>query len=102
MFNHLLASAIPMAGGLSSLKDTAISNWIGPIYLIVVAGIAIKLLIGQQMRALGIFVIIATIVGVLIFAGTQFFGSQDAILVKSAADVAKQVNTIGYSFPLLK
>ena len=65
----LLANA-----GLGTLQTTLVSNWIGPAFFIVVAGLAIKFIVSRQFRELAGFLGIAAIVALLIFNGAGLFG----------------------------
>ena len=53
--------------GLGALQKTLVSNWIGPAFFIIVAGIAIKFIVSRQFRELAGFLGIAAIVALLIF-----------------------------------
>lgn len=61
--------------GLGSLQQTLVSNWIGPAFLIVVAGCAIKFIISRQFRELAGFLGIAVVVALLVFNADGLFGS---------------------------
>lgn len=66
----LLASA-----GLGEIQRTLVSNWIGPAFFIIVAGIAIKFIVSRQFRELAGFLGIATVVALLIFNAGGLFGT---------------------------
>lgn len=72
--NMLLASATN--AGLGTLQKTLVSNWIGPAFFIIVAGIAIKFIVSRQFRELAGFLGIATIVALLIFNAGGLFGTK--------------------------
>lgn len=66
----LLANA-----GLGTLQTTLVSNWIGPAFFIIVAGVAIKFIISRQFRELAGFLGIAAVVALLIFNAGGLFGT---------------------------
>lgn len=70
--------------GLGTLQSNLVSNWIGPAFLIVVAGLAIKFIISRQFRELAGFLAIAAVVGLLIFNAGGLFGSNG--IFKNIAD----------------
>lgn len=60
--------------GLGKLQQNLVSNWIGPILFIVVAGFSIKFIISRQFRELAGFLAISAVVGLLVFNATGLFG----------------------------
>lgn len=66
----LLANA-----GLGTLQRALVSNWIGPAFFIIVAGVAIKFIISRQFRELAGFLGIAAVVALLIFNAGGLFGT---------------------------
>lgn len=62
------------APGLNTLQRTMVNNWIGPAFLMVVAGFAIKFMISRQFRELAGFLAIAAIVALLVFNAGSLFG----------------------------
>lgn len=78
------------ASGFSQLKDSFINNWLGPIFILVVAAIAIKFVISRQFRELAGFLAIAAVVGLLVFAGDSIFG-KSGYLSKMADGIGKGV-----------
>lgn len=66
-------------GGLGELKNNLIKDWIGPIYLLVVAVVGILIAKEREFRKLAAFLGIAALVGVLVFAGNQLFGNKGAL-----------------------
>ena len=66
-------------GGLGELKNNLIKDWIGPIYLLVVAVVGILIAKEREFRKLAAFLGIAALVGVLVFAGSQLFGNKGAL-----------------------
>ena len=91
MFNFL--SLLAFNSGLSGVQSNLIGNWIGPIYIVVVAGVAITFLVQREIRKLMVFFVIAAIVGVLIFLGPQLFGSGGNV-TKATKNVTDGINTI--------
>lgn len=67
---------------VSSLTTSLVNNWIGPIFLLVVAGISLKFVFAREFRQLGIFLIIAAVVGMLVFNAGTLFG-KDGVLKKA-------------------
>ena len=88
MMNELIFNA-----GIGDLTRTLRDNWIGPVFIIIVAAISITFLIRRQIRELLIFVGIAALVGALIFFGDNLFG-QNGSLTRVANDSAGQINAI--------
>lgn len=82
------------AAGIDGLWTNILANWITPLYLAAVAVFAFIFLKDRAWMKLIGFVGIAAVVGVLVFAGRALFGGENATLVKTAADAAKQVNTV--------
>ena len=60
--------------GLGGVTDMAINDWIAPAFFLVIAGFAIKFVIQRQFRELAAFLVIAAVVGLLIFNGAGLFG----------------------------
>lgn len=60
--------------GLGQLQKSLVSNWFGPAFFIVVAGISIKFIISRQFRELAGFLGISAVVALLIFNATGLFG----------------------------
>ena len=88
MFTNLVVAA-----GLTDLWNTALSGWIGPIFIAAVAVFAIMFVKDRAWMKLITFVGIAAIVAVLVFGGEALFGSNGSL--KNAAEgVAGQVNTV--------
>lgn len=85
-----LLSIISAASGLGSLQKDLVSNWIGPVLFIAVAGIAIKFIISRQFRELAAFLGIAAVVGLLVFNSSFLFGDT-GIFSGIAKSFSKQV-----------
>lgn len=79
--------------GIGNMTSGLVSNWIGPAFLLIVAGVSITFLIRREIRQLIIFVIIAAIVGMLVYGGSELFG-QNKGLNQAAQNVASSVNVI--------
>lgn len=77
--------------GLSTLQGTLVEKWIGPAFMIVVAGIAIKFIISRQFRELAGFLGIAAVVALLVFNGDGLFGKA-GIFTKIANTFSKQLD----------
>lgn len=82
-----------LAGGLNALQDSVIQNYIGPVFLIILAGVAIKMFMAQQVRQAITVIIFAAIAAVLIYAGPALFG-ESGKLKNAANQVIQDVNTI--------
>lgn len=80
-----------MNSGLKNISNNLINNWIGPVFLLIVAAVAVKFVVNKQWRELAVTVLIAAIASVLIFAGGDLFG-KDKGLTKSSQDLIKQVD----------
>lgn len=78
---------------LGSLVDTAINDWIGPVFVIILAVIAITLAIRKQLAAFLSFALVAVIAGIFVFFGSDIFGKNGNI-TKAGKDIAKKINVI--------
>ena len=81
-----------LGAGLSSLWDSIKDNWIAPLFFAAVAVGAFMFIKSQQITKLIMFLVVAAIVGVLIFFGSDMFGEGGALsnVFKNTADkVAK-------------
>jgi len=93
LLNNLVE--IEAAGsGLTNLWNTVLKSWITPLFIAAVAVFAIMFIKDRAWMKLIGFVGIAAVVGVLVFAGGELFGSKDAGLTKVAKNAAKQINTV--------
>ena len=90
LFNLFLLSG--GGGGLNGLVKVLTENWIGPVFLIMVAGFALAFLKNREFRALIVFAIIAIIVALFIFMPDKIFGKKGKLT--NQAD--KVVDTINY------
>ena len=92
----LLNSFVLASGnaGLGSLVDTIVSNWLGPVFFILIAITAVVLFWKKQMAAFFTVVIIGIIAALLIFAGPIFFG-KDGVFTSAGQNIGKQVKDGG-------
>lgn len=72
-----------LAGGLGELQSTLVTNWIGPVFLILIAGVSVKFMISRQFRELAGFLAIGAVVAILIYGTGTLFGA-DGLLTKIA------------------
>lgn len=89
----LLSALAPLLladGGLNGLMNSFKTNWIQPVFIVVVAAIAIPMVIQKQLRALAVFALVATIVALFVFKGEALFGSSGK-LTGVANEVVNQV-----------
>lgn len=92
MFQGFVQNLV-MNAGLNGLMETLKNNWIGPVFFIIVAGVSITFLLQREIRKLLVFVVIAALVGVLIYFGADLFG-QNGSLSNFAKKEASSINTI--------
>lgn len=97
LLNHVLSvyqTPDLFAAGLSDLWNNVLKNWITPIYIAGLAAFALVLLKNRSWVTLLTFIAFAAIVGVLVFAGGDLFGSKNSGLTKVAKNAASSINTI--------
>lgn len=95
LLNSIQLSLIDLpAGGLADLWDTVKNDWLGPIFLAAVAVFAIVFIKDRAWLKLISFIGIAAVVGLLIFASEDLFGSEDATFTGVAKDASEEINTI--------
>ena len=70
---------IDKTGGLGDMQKDIIKGWIGPVFILIVAVVAILFVKEREFRKLAAFLGIAAIVGIIIFAGDQLFGDKGKI-----------------------
>lgn len=99
MFNFL--SLLAFNAGLGTVQTNLVNNWIGPIYIVLVAAGAIIFLIQREIRKLLVFFIIAAVVGVLVFLGPQLFGSGGNV-TRATKNVTDGINVILPFVPFLQ
>jgi hypothetical protein len=94
MFDSLLYSqefnSLILGAGLTELWNSIRDNWIGPVFLAAVAVGAFMFIRSQQITKLIMFLVVAAVVGVLIFFGSSLFGT-DGALSKMFGNTAKNV-----------
>lgn len=88
-----MTNLFPLFDGLSGLQTTITNNWVGPIFIVIVGAVGITFLVKREIRKLIIFLIIAAIVGVLVYGASGLFGSGGK-LNQSASNLASNVNVI--------
>ena len=88
-----ILNGLVLNAGLGGLVNNLKNDWIGPAFLLIIAGVIITFLLQREIRKLIIFVGIAALVGVLIFGGAALFGS-DGSLTKVATREAGNINAI--------
>lgn len=78
LFASIISEGVQLIAttGLGNLQNSLISNWIGPILFIVVAGVSIKFIMSRQFRELAAFLGIAAVVGLLVFNASGLFGDK--------------------------
>lgn len=91
-FSQIANNAVFNAG-IKTITDDFMNNWIGPVFLLIVAAISITFLINRQFRQLAIFLVIAAIVGAAVFFGSALFG-KDGTFSKFAKNKASTINTV--------
>lgn len=84
--------------GLGDLQTTLVSNWIGPAFLIIIAGMSIKFIVSRQFRELAGFLGIAAVVALLIFNAGGLFGN-DGIFYKIADSFSNAIGGGGGDTP---
>lgn len=81
------------SGGLNSLWNTILTNWITPLFIAMVAVFALIFIKDRAWMKLIAFIGIAAIVGVLVFAGSALFGPSGN-LTKAGKGLASKVQTV--------
>lgn len=91
----MLLDTLVLGKGLADLWSGVLANWITPVYLAAVAVGAFMFIRSQQLTKLIMFLVVAAIVGVLIFAGDTLFGQngQGGALTNMFAKTAEDVGT---------
>lgn len=82
---------LPLGAGLENLSKTLVKDWIGPIYIVIVAVVAITLLIKKEIRGLVAFLVVAIICGLLVYFGSELFGRSGKLTgaaQKAAGDIS--------------
>lgn len=78
---------------LGGLQSTLITQYIGPIALVIIAGVAIVLLIKRQIAMALSFGAVALIAAFFIYAGPVLFG-QNGVGEKVGTKIGNQINTV--------
>lgn len=94
--NFLLSGDSGLRGIWSDIRD----NWVQPLFVAAVAVFALVFVKDRAWTKLIAFVGIAAVVGVLIFAGEDLFGSKDAGLTKVGVGAANSVSSFNAITPL--
>lgn len=76
---NMFAMTVLMGAGLDGIWRDIRANWIGPVFFCAVAVGAFMFLKNQQITKLLVFLAVAAIVGVLIFAGDALFRDGGAL-----------------------
>ena len=78
---------------LGNLVDSAIADWIGPAFVLIIAAVAIVLALKRQLAAFLSFAAIAVLAAIFIFFGGDLFGKNGNIS-KAGRDVADKINAV--------
>lgn len=78
---------------LGGLVDTAISDWIGPVLVGIIAVVAIILLWQRKLAGFITFAAMAALAALFVFFGADLFG-KNGNLSGAGKDVAKKINSI--------
>lgn len=76
---------------LSSVWSSLVSHYIGPAIIIIVGAMSIMYLIKMQIRPFLVYLALAVIVAIVIYAAPALLG-QNSTLVKNGGEIVKQVN----------
>lgn len=87
LINSIMNLAAGGSGGLQAIYNGARSTWLAPVFFIAVGMIAVTFLRNQQFTKLIVFLVLAAIIGCLIFFAPELFGDNGAIskMFKNAA-----------------
>lgn len=78
---------------LGNLVDSAISDWIGPVLVGIIAVVAVVLLWKRQFAGFLTFAAMAVLAALFVFFGGDLFGKNGNIS-KAGKDVAKKINAV--------
>ncbi|NWL35537.1 hypothetical protein [Paenarthrobacter nitroguajacolicus] len=78
---------------LGDLVNSAISDWIGPVLVGIIAVVAIVLLWKRQFAGFLTFAAMAVLAALFVFFGGDLFGKNGNI-TKAGKDVAKKINAV--------
>lgn len=93
MISNFTVLGAKSGGGLTQIAETLTTSWLGPIFLLAMAVIAIKLFFGQKIREMIMVVVLGCIAAVLIFLAPMFFGSNGKF-TKSTGKLAEQIGMV--------
>lgn len=82
------------AAGLDGLVDMFRDDWVGPAMIGLIMVLALISLFKREWRGLFGLLALGVVVGLLVFAGDDLFGSKDATLTGIGNDAAKEINVI--------
>lgn len=88
LYAPMLTFADGNIGGLGSLWKDVKSQWLAPLFLAVVAVMAVVFVKNRQWTALISFVGIAVVVAALMFGGASLFGTDGGEANKGLASIA--------------
>lgn len=96
MYSYMAEIVSYFSEGLSTVWSKLLSNWIAPVFLAAVAVFSIVFIKDRAWTKLIAFVGIAAVVGMLVFAGSDLFGSGKSTghLSGVAKKGAKDISTI--------
>lgn len=97
MIPHILNSVQPVVNvaALDKLWQGFLKDWVGPAYFIMVAVLSFKFLKNSQVREFGVFVLVAILVGLMVFAASTILGGANSGLIGAAnKNVQGGINTI--------
>ena len=90
MNTTLLTTATYLAD-LSSVWSALVRGYIGPAIIIIVGCMSIMYLVKHQIRPFVVYLALAIIVAIVIYAAPALLGQQSA-LVKNGGEIARQIN----------
>ncbi|MFT8704647.1 hypothetical protein [Bifidobacterium aquikefiricola] len=76
---------------LTGVWSTLVQHYIGPAITIITGFFAVMYLVKNQIRPMLVFLALAAIVAVVVYAAPALLG-QNSTLVKNGAEIAKQIN----------
>lgn len=91
------ATMVMGSSGLSNIWENILRDWIRPVFLCAVAVGAFMFIKSQKITQLILFLVVAAIVGLLIFAGNDLFGPGGTFknMFKNTADHVASQNSGG-------
>lgn len=93
MFNQISNAFVINAQGLAGTTENLLSNWVAPVFILVVGAMSLYFLFNREIRKLLVFFAIAALVGALIFFADDIFG-QNGSMSKFVKEEAVKINTI--------